>query len=481
LFRAKRKHVLGEQGSLYRYKTYPFYPHIATVELPLDDLEMVDLGSTDDLLLDEDDGGLDASLGELSLEVETPQEDIQEIISEIKTHIDRKEIVTASKLLVKFSVDSTELNDMRQVISSALKKRDQLIQELELLENEDKFSEAYALFEEIKEIAIDTPALSDIGERLRQSQAMLDTFTSKPPSDKEEPEQLAKKDKKSRKEKKSAEVSAKKKTRSSVRSGITGKSLTNIPVKPILAVLALLGIIIGAVFLYARDVKIVTKAEADWKQARSLAERKQFEEAERKAAEALTALKSVLIPGIGKSDLQSDITSLLNSTNFQEGVSGKAKYKELYLPVEEVNRRQQLDKLIASAESLIKNEKINKALSAYEKAQEFAEKNMLLEQAATLKEKVNHLRMKETMRDASKAESAGEWENAAATYQQAFALSQTLANEKEKEIINKKLASAAFNHERNQSKKSFTGSQWQQAVEILERAQKLLRENPGKA
>ncbi|MCW5207810.1 hypothetical protein VU11_03935, partial [Desulfobulbus sp. US2] len=113
----------------------------------------------------------------LSLEIEDPKENTDEQLEEIQHHIDRNEVVTAGKLLTALSLSSPEAKRLEKIVSSTLAKRDKLFQELEDLENEDQFTEAYEVFKNIQAIAIDTPALSDVGQRLQQSQAMLDAFS----------------------------------------------------------------------------------------------------------------------------------------------------------------------------------------------------------------------------------------------------------------------------------------------------------------
>ena len=125
----------------------------------------------DNLSMEEDN-----DLG-LSLETDISEGSVEEQLREIQHHIDRNEVVTAGKLLTALSSSSPEVQRLEKIVSSTLSKRDTLLQKLEEMENEDRFSDAYKVFEKVREIAIDTPALSDIGQRLQQSQAMLDTFS----------------------------------------------------------------------------------------------------------------------------------------------------------------------------------------------------------------------------------------------------------------------------------------------------------------
>ena len=151
-------------------------------DFPLENIETAELDTSDltpDLSFEmEEDDDFDLSMDIESMDIEIPEEDIQAKTAEIQSHLDKGETVSASRILAEIPNAShiPELEAIQQVISSRLNERDQLIQELELLENEDKFTDALELFEKIKKIAIDTPALSDIGQRLRQSQTMLDAL-----------------------------------------------------------------------------------------------------------------------------------------------------------------------------------------------------------------------------------------------------------------------------------------------------------------
>ncbi|MCI5125774.1 MAG: hypothetical protein D3925_15210, partial [Candidatus Electrothrix sp. AR5] len=174
-------------------------------EFPLDKIQQgtADV-KVDDLSLEENNAEGSDDLG-LSLELDIPQENIEEQLKEIQQHIDRNEVVSAGRALTTLSSSSPEAQRLEKIVSSALSKRDKLLQKLEELENDDQFTDAYKIFEKVQEIAIDTPALSDIGQRLQQSQAMLDTFAL-PSSTADEQAPPPIKDKKGPKKKKIAHI-----------------------------------------------------------------------------------------------------------------------------------------------------------------------------------------------------------------------------------------------------------------------------------
>jgi ubiquitin-protein ligase len=443
-------------------------------DLPLDKVQVADGDSADEFFLDEEDGDLDAGLDVLALEVETPQEDIQETIDEIQAHIDRREIVTASKLLVKISDSSPELNDIRQVVSSALNERDQLIQELEQLENEDKFTEAFELFEKVKEIAIDTPALSDIGHRLKQSQTMLDAFaaTGETAADKKETGKVA--GKKKKKPIKHASEKKKDKKKTNVRTRNVRKARSQVPVKAILAVAVLLSVIAASVHVYIKDSDTLRDSGRAWVgvKNKNFESREQFRKARIEAERIQINLESIFIPGLGQDGLQEEISALLSSPEFKRGEAGEEIYKGQRLPLEAVVTLKKMDKLTGEAEALKKKGLFEDAVSRYKKAltsvvngkideqepHSLIVNSLFNERAEEFEEKLNQLR-----KDVKERREREEIEEAC---RKAVALFQKLEHENEE---GRKL---------DTPKKSVTAARWQEAVDLLQRAEELLRKKP---
>ncbi|MCW5205558.1 hypothetical protein VU08_01315 [Desulfobulbus sp. F5] len=446
--------------------------------------EDFDLGVEDG---QEDDLSLD--IGEPETPPQVVQQDFGPKLKEIRSHIDRKEIFIAARLLKEVpALPETEI--LKKKVKAAQDKCDELLQNMKVLEDEDNFAAAQEVFTQLKTVAVDTPGLAEIGRRLQQSQSMLDTFALT--KEKTEPETelpgAEKKKKKSAKEtpppppkpkEKPAEPKEKKEV-IKTKSRIIRAAQQNVPVAPFAAAAAVAAVIIVGGLIYTRDSNTLLEAQRDWQEAQGLVKQKNFPQAEAKINIASAALKTVLTPLPEKSRIKTEIAALFANEDFQRGLKNEAKYKDQYLPLQEVKAREQLDKMTAQAEALKANS-VSDAAAAYEKAQSFAAESGLVVEAEQLKERVHQLRMKEALVNAGRAETAGEWENAAKTYQQALEIAQTLTDDKEKEAISKRLAAAAFNRELDQSKKSFTGSQWQQTIEMLERAKKLLEQNPETA
>ena len=377
-------------------------------EFPLDELRQGDadfaggdLSLEDDndltqgLELENDDdltGGLEIDIPEaeeheeesdfgLSLEADvgTGEENIDERLEEIQYHIDRNEVVTAGKLLSSLSLSSPEAQKLEKIVSSALARRDKLLRELEELENEDQFADAYTIFKKVREIAPDTPALSDIGQRLQQSQAMLDAFSMPMPTGDEQVPAASDKGKKTGKKKKSPGKSPEKEKRKE-KPAIerkSGRPPVELPVRTIFTALLLLAIGGGAVFLHNNAMKKMGELESRWIEIKyqHCATPDQFKEKRIRAEKLLVNLKSVLFPWLGQEKLEKEIRDVLDSPDFKKGENGAREYKGVPLPVPVIKKLEPVDQKIDQAARAAQGEKFAHALSLYQEALSLAEKS----------------------------------------------------------------------------------------------------------
>jgi ubiquitin-protein ligase len=347
-------------------------------EFPLDEIQQ---GETEDeadfeigdLSLEESEE--DNDLGP-SLENDAPQDNIDDKLQEIQHHVDRNEVVTAGKLLAVLSSSSPEVQRLEKIVSSALSKRDKLLQQLEELENDDQFADAYKVFEKVREIARDTPALSDIGQRLQQSQAMLDAFSQSAPTTGERNPSAAQ-GKGAAKKKKTAEK-APEKTKQKEKTPIerrAGRPPIEIPVKTILAGLILLAAVGGCTVLYTNGMDTVTDAGRNWIEIKyqRCTTPDEFKQKRIQAEKLLISLKSVYVPGIGKNELEAEIRNYLNSPDFQKGENGDLEYKGILLPAPVIKILEPVDKKIDQADSAAQKEAFAEALTLYQEALAAAE------------------------------------------------------------------------------------------------------------
>ena len=250
----------------------------------------------------------------------------------------------------------------------------------------------------------------------------------------------------------------------------------SIPFVNIAILILVLVIIIAGVIIYLQDSNALKLAETYWQQTTSRVQNKEFKTAKQSALTARAAMDKVLLLRSRKNALEQQISTLLNSTDFKHGLLGQVKYKDTYLPPKVAAQLTELEKLTAKADVFLQEKNIKKALDTYRKASEFARQNELTEQEKAIRQTLSSLNLEETMARAEQAEKAQDWENAAATYQRALELSKTLSENKNVAKINKKLAAISFHHALDQAQTTFRQSQWQQTIDTLENAKKMLAE-----
>lgn len=300
----------------------------------------------------------------LSLEIDSSEEGLDEKIEEIRHHIERNEVVTADKLLTALSSSSPQAKQLEKIVASTLAKRDSLFQKLEILENEDRFADAYNIFKKIQKIAVDTPALSDVGQRLQQSQAMLDAFSQPDATASIEEPPAAEKEKK-----KATKAPDKKKIKEKpARAKEVIRRSIELPIKKILAGVILLGTVGGCTMLYSNSMDKLLKIEQDWievKYKRNI-KTEHFKEKRIEAEKLLVSLKSIYVPGIGKEELATEIHNYLNSPDFKKGEAGDVEYKGIALPPLVIRLLEPVDKKIDKANFAAQKKAFAKALTLYQ-------------------------------------------------------------------------------------------------------------------
>jgi len=436
-------------------------------ELPLDSLHIADIEPEDDHL-DADD-----TFDLLGLEDEESAEESESIETQldlIRLRIEQKEMFAANQLLTEIpeSIPVPDRDEIEHVIAAALRESDKLIVAAERLEDKGKIDEALETVEKINTIAADTPGLEDIRLRLQQAQIMAETFSDATLI----PEVSSTS---SQSESTPATEERKRAKPADIKLGMP--DIAGIPLKTILITAVVLLVVLMGGITYLKDSNSLKQAESTWQQARTHLQKNQFKDAEESAQTALASLDKVRIQRSKKKGLQEEISSLFTSTDFTKGLQGQIKYNDQYLPAKVIEKLQQLEKLTDDADKLIKQGKIRKAIAAYDTALKFAQKNDLQAPAQSISQTINNLRFEDALASARKAESAKEWGNAAETYQRALEISKTLSDAEGTGEISKKLAAATFRHELDQSKETFTDAQWQQTIEMLENAKKLLDAN----
>jgi len=436
--------------------------------LPLDVLQIADIDDSDDDRFDTLDEDTFSSLGLDDDDIFGTETEVDESrIDMLRLQIEQKNIFAASKTMSEIpqSVNIPDRDQLEQTIATALKESDKLYKKAEQYENQGRLDDAAHVLEEIEAIAADTPGLDTLRNRVLQSQSLADNFS------------LDKEEKLSEKTIAQDTSDAPPPKQKIKKSSIAKKS--SFPLKIVLVIGVIGAILTAAGLLYLQDKKMLNQCRTEWQKVQSLTTNNQFDDALAEAEEILRNIPNIKLLTSSGNALSSQITALLNSDDFQQGLLGNTLYDGVYISFAKKQTVDELKAMTQSAEALVKQGKIRKSLAAYQEAIHFARKHDLIKQARELTETMNNLRFEEALASAKKAEDEKEWENAADTYRRALEISRTLSNPEEAQEITKRLTAATFRHELDQSRQAFTGAQWQETITMLEHAQQLIDANPA--
>lgn len=437
------------------------------IELPLDILKIADIDD-DDERFDTLDDDTFSSLGLDDDLFEPEQEEDEGQIDLLRLQLEQKNYFTASKILseIPLSTDVPGRDALEQTIASALRESDKLFKKAEQLEDEGRLSDAADVVKEIELVVADAPGLDNLRKRILQSQSLADSFSL----EKEEPF-----GKTMEEEGEPSSPPPPPKTKPAKPRISAGPS---IPVKSILVAGILILLLIAGGLLYLGDKKIMDKGLNDLDKIHSLIRNNQFDEALVEGESLLRHLDNIKILKSARNSLHAEVTTLLNSDSFQQGLQGNILYDGVYVSFEKAKKLKELASLTEKAEAVVKQGKIREALTIYQDALRYSQQHNLAKEAQGINHTINNLRFEEAIITAEKAEREKEWENAADTYQRALELSHSLSDFNEAEKISERLTAATFRLRLDQSKKSFTAAQWQETISMLENAQQLIQENP---
>ncbi len=439
-------------------------------ELPLDVLKIADIENNDERFdtLDEDTF---ASLGLEDEDLLGPMDHQEDDQAELLlSYLDQKKIYAASGLLQEIppSVAIPDRETIEERISVALREADRLYTEAQQLENKGRLKEALSAIDRLQDTVADSPGIDELRSRIEHSMSFASTADV-------EAQQTPEKEKAAGGDRKQTAMARPPRPPVAARKA----TLPSLPYRAIFIVLALVGLAVGGASLYFKDQGALQRARESWRQAQQLVQKRDFPQAEAAADTALETLRPVLLLRSERQRLVNEINELLASRDFQEGLKGNVLYEGEYISEQKAETLKRLAELSDKGEGWLRQGKISKAIAAYEQALQYAMAKRLETKAATLSQTINNLRFEQTMINAKRAEQDKEWESAAETYRKALELSRNLADASEIKEINKRLKAASFRHELDQSKEAFTESQWQQTIDMLEHAQKLIEEDPA--
>lgn len=246
------------------------------------------------------------------------------------------------------------------------------------------------------------------------------------------------------------------------------------PVKLIAGVLC--GVLIAvALLVYFHDRNIVKNSEEIWLNAKKSIENEKFDEALKAAGKAKDNLSDVYMM-TGKSEkLVLEIDKILASNDFVEGLHGSKREKG---PEDESGKVQELETIIAQAQSLKDQGKSVDSRKKYEEALLFAVDKGLETYSEELQRQIDELHLEETLLEAKQAEEVNNWHDAARIYKTALKMVRSSAEtgtEEQHRVLIKYLT--VVRHQVEQLKKSAEEQHQQKAVAILSEAEKLIGEN----
>ncbi len=442
-----------------------------------------------------EDDSVDFTLDQVDIDADELVEPDQQAISlsDIKMQMLNSKYFHAQQLLAKLDEDTNEIERsvIEEEIQEAINDANEIYSKIEEYEQKGKLREAKSLVDQLAQLVTDFPNFKDIKARVRgnfaltmsmklqakkkeRTPASQENFLDLDADIEEEAAVEKKTDKKKKKKKKftfSLPSFPKKKATSGPK-----KSL---PIKSILAGIIILAIAGTGGYLYFKDSSSLSKANSLWLQAQKLATQKEYGQSKKTAEDALAQLEKILFPLPQKAPLQKFINTLLSSKTFAEGIQGRVLYNGEYISSELADNLSKLDALLKDAEQLYTQEKVKEAIAKFIVAQQFAKSKKLETQASSIGQKLNHLNLEDTLANARVSEQRKEWDSAADTYVRALEFARKLSDPKNESAINKQLSAAKFRKELSQSKETFAESQWKQTLEILQRAEEQLLNNPS--
>lgn len=388
----------------------------------------------------------------------------------IRPLIEHKEIFTAKKVLADISnpAEIAEFEEYRQTIAAAVSEAEELYKKADKHEQNGELEKAGIFLDLVANIAIDYPGLELARNRIRE--ALMAQGQKKAPSLPQAADRPAPKNGQERKN--GEELPPVRKIRR--------PATVKLPYRLIAVVLALVVVCAGGALLYSRDSGNMQLARSEFEKGRQHVNNKDFKPAQQAFAAARTALNNVLLLHRGaKSDLQGQIDAVINSQTFTEGLQGRVLIDGRYISVETAKAVDQFKQLTESAEQYIKAGKLDRAVEFYEKSLAFTEPAGFQEQEQPIRQAIHDLQIRQMIDRGEKAEEAGNWNEAVASYMQARQLDSDYSSPDEQRNITFRLATAEFRLALNEGRRAYAASDWQSSVDSLQRAEKVLAENPS--
>ncbi|WP_028583540.1 ubiquitin-conjugating enzyme E2 [Desulfogranum mediterraneum] len=440
-------------------------------ELPLDALSIVDLEESPRDI----DSLVDDTFAALGLETDDFLEPAKEVdpgdIAQIQTLVQEQRLSTASQALADLpaSAQQPEQKGLQESVDRGLQKAEQLYSLAQQLEDLGKLDEALEVMDNLYALTSDYPGSEELLSRLQQAHALVPGAKGQAPSQETAPP-AKKKAATTPAPAKAAAGRAKKKSRPSLH--------FNIPLKFISIVAILLAVCIGVLSLYFKDQNILSRSQANLLKSQLLIDKKQFDRAQESLLSAQNILSRLTVLRFRKAKLEEEIAGQLSSQELQQGLQGRVLYQGKYIPLSSAKAMRELEILMEQGRYLKDKNKPAEALVIFRQGLQYADDHGLSEKMVELDGVIKGLELQQTLALAEQAELGKNWQEAAETYRQALELSGSLSDPQTASTITSRLTAASFRHEFDQSKQSFTQAEWQQTIQKLQHAQKLINTTP---
>ncbi|MBU0482977.1 MAG: hypothetical protein KKB30_00485 [Proteobacteria bacterium] len=141
----------------------------------------------------------------------------------------------------------------------------------------------------------------------------------------------------------------------------------------------------------AYELRSIKKAQSTWEEVAPLINEENFEDAHKKSLEILATLVGTrLLWQSQKKELSTQVTELLNSDSFTEGLKGNILFEGRYIPKAAVLNTGSMNRVVSEADHFLKTERFEEAIKAYQNAL-IVSATIKSEESSTTKAAINTL------------------------------------------------------------------------------------------
>ncbi len=394
----------------------------------------------------------------------------------LRQAMEQKKIYEARRILRRLPHDYTlpGRQEIAQSITEVIDKAELYHTEAKKFEQLGRLEQAQKALARVETLVADYPGLDEDLQRVESSLHLSDPSGSRSLSVPTTPERS---------------------TPSSLPPGIKGiarSSGTGVPakrkkksgsgsrLKPVsVALLVLLALVIGGrYYLESTNTLLLEQTKNGLAQARGLIDRQMYQAAKEKLDAAKESLDKIRFHQTEKTFLHNQLETMLHSQDLSEGLQGRVAFQGRYVPMDQVAALKEIAQRLENGSRLASEHNWKQAAEEYKEALRLAKDNNLSDQQQKVEEAVSRLKLNQALLAARTAEKMEKWPAAAKHYQRAYQLAAGLPDDLHQVEIAGRLAEVKFHHLFEQGKQAFVESEWQQAIDFIQQAQKILENSP---